>query len=251
MPEAIEVNNFYKFVKQHLQIGTLYEIEIISGRFLKKAPEHFDECICDKKLILKEILIKGKTIFFKFDNEITIAIIHGMSGSWSIEMDKHTRFQFKPSQLLDKKVFFNDIRSFGKMVIFKNEKDFEKEFNRLGPNVLDITSLTSSINFLERISKKKNIPIGVALLDQTLIAGIGNYLRCDILWKAGIHYATPVKKVDLHILFDAIVYCIDFHVNNQETQNYTCLVYMQDFDPNGLPVYRTKWRGRTIHSNFV
>jgi formamidopyrimidine-DNA glycosylase len=233
MPEAIEVYRFYQFIKQNLTQSP-FEIEIISGRFLKKTPEHFDEYIRNKSLILKNIFIKGKTMFFRFE-QVSVAIIHGMSGRWSDEQTKHSRVRFG-------NLFFNDTRSFGKIIIFTSEESFLEEFNRLGPHVLDFPK--QEILF-ERLIKKKNVPIGAVLLDQTVIAGIGNYLRCDILWKCKTHYATPVKNVDLDALFDAIVYCLNYHLHDG-----TFLVYMQDSDPDGKTVYRTKFRGRTVHSVY-
>ena len=46
-----------------------------------------------------------------------------------------------------------------------------------------------------RLSAAPDVPIGVALLDQSNLAGIGNIYRCEACFLSGIHPATPVSDV--------------------------------------------------------
>lgn len=48
----------------------------------------------------------------------------------------------------------------------------------------------------QRIRAAPDVPIGVALLDQRNLAGIGNIYRCEACFLSGIHPATPVSAVD-------------------------------------------------------
>ncbi len=61
---------------------------------------------------------------------------------------------------------------------------------RLGPDVLDEPFDTAS--FFRRLDAEPERPIGAALLDQSVAAGIGNYLRAEILFECRIDPWLPV-----------------------------------------------------------
>lgn len=92
------------------------------------------------------------------------------------------------------KLFFNDQRKFGWMKLFPTIEvpniDF---FKRVGPEPLaaDFTKST----FRERLLRRPNTNIKAALLDQTVIAGVGNIYADESLWGAKIHPATIVKNL--------------------------------------------------------
>jgi formamidopyrimidine-DNA glycosylase len=92
------------------------------------------------------------------------------------------------------KLFFNDQRKFGWMRLMPAleipEIDF---FKKVGPEPLD-ADFTVDL-FIERLMRRKNSNIKAALLDQTVIAGVGNIYADESLWGAKIHPATLVGKV--------------------------------------------------------
>lgn len=101
--------------------------------------------------------------------------------------NKHTRavFEFEKGKL-----FFNDMRKFGWIKINP------KFVDTLGEDALTIPTL-----------KKSNKPIKLAIMDQTLIAGVGNIYSNDALWEAGINPQTPSHKLQekqLKILLEKI-----------------------------------------------
>lgn len=106
--------------------------------------------------------------------------------------DKSTRVAFK----LDNggHLFFNDQRKFGWVRLLPTGEipniDF---FKKVGPEPLaaDFTAK----EFHERLMRRKNTNIKAALLDQTVIAGVGNIYADESLWGAKIHPATLVKNV--------------------------------------------------------
>jgi formamidopyrimidine-DNA glycosylase len=106
--------------------------------------------------------------------------------------DRSTRISivFSDSSTL----FFNDQRKFGWMRLYPTVEvpniDF---FKKVGPEPLS-TELTNKI-FTERVKKRSGTTIKAALLDQTVIAGIGNIYADESLWGAKIHPATRVKDV--------------------------------------------------------
>lgn len=106
----------------------------------------------------------------------------------------------------DSKLYFNDQRKFGWMRLLPAieipEIDF---FKNIGPEPLD-DKFTVSV-FIERLMRRKNTSIKAALLDQSVVAGVGNIYADESLWSAKIHPATLVAKVPkakLVLLFNSL-----------------------------------------------
>ena len=105
--------------------------------------------------------------------------------------DKSTRVTF---DLVDAKLFFNDQRKFGWIRLLPTvEVENIDFFQKVGPEPLgaDFTDA----QFAERFKRRANTSIKAALLDQTVIAGVGNIYADESLWAARIHPATLVRKI--------------------------------------------------------
>ncbi|HSX24127.1 MAG TPA: bifunctional DNA-formamidopyrimidine glycosylase/DNA-(apurinic or apyrimidinic site) lyase [Candidatus Saccharimonadales bacterium] len=106
--------------------------------------------------------------------------------------DKSTRVSlvFKDGS----KLYFNDQRKFGWMRLYPTIEvpniDF---FQKVGPEPL-ATDFTQKA-FRARLLRRPNTNIKAALLDQTVIAGVGNIYADESLWGAKIHPATLVKNL--------------------------------------------------------
>ncbi|MGB3023994.1 MAG: Fpg/Nei family DNA glycosylase [Candidatus Saccharimonadales bacterium] len=91
-------------------------------------------------------------------------------------------------------LFFNDQRKFGWMRLMPSIElpniDFMK---RLGPEPLE-DDFTPEILY-ERLQRRKNTSIKAALLDQSVVAGIGNIYADESLWGARLHPATLVRNL--------------------------------------------------------
>lgn len=104
------------------------------------------------------------------------------------------------------KLFFNDQRKFGWMRLLPTleipEIDF---FKKVGPEPLEDDFTPTQ--FIERLSARASSNIKAALLDQTVIAGVGNIYADESLWAARIHPAIQVKNVPrtkLVLLFNGL-----------------------------------------------
>lgn len=87
---------------------------------------------------------------------------------------------------------FSDLRKFAKIVLLDTDKIKEyKDIKSLGVDAM--SPEFSYKKFLEILAKRKNNKIGAVLMEQNLIAGIGNIYRSEILFAAGI---SPFRKVD-------------------------------------------------------
>lgn len=115
--------------------------------------------------------------------------------------DKSTRVTLTFSD--GSRLFFNDQRKFGWMRLLPTAEvpqiDF---FKKVGPEPLadDFTCQVMK----ERLQRRKNTNIKAALLDQSVVAGVGNIYADESLWGAKVHPTTPVRNLtdknfeDLH-----------------------------------------------------
>jgi len=94
----------------------------------------------------------------------------------------------------DTHLYFNDQRKFGWMRLMPTiavpEIDFMK---KVGPEPLE-DEFTGDVLYA-RLQRRKNTTIKAAILDQTVLAGVGNIYADESLWGAKIHPATLVKNV--------------------------------------------------------
>jgi formamidopyrimidine-DNA glycosylase len=104
------------------------------------------------------------------------------------------------------KLFFNDQRKFGWMRLLPAieipEIDF---FKKVGPEPLDDDFTVD--RFIERLMRRKNSNIKSVLLDQTIVAGVGNIYADESLWGAKIHPETLVSntpKAKLVTLYNSL-----------------------------------------------
>lgn len=106
--------------------------------------------------------------------------------------DKSTRVTFTFTD--GSKLFFNDFRKFGWIRLLPTAEvpnvDF---FKKLGPEPL--AADFSAADFAARLQRRKNSSIKAVLLDQTVVAGVGNIYADEALWGAKIHPETLTKNV--------------------------------------------------------
>lgn len=135
--------------------------------------------------------------------------------------DKSTRVTLE----LDRgaKLFFNDQRKFGWVrllpIIEVENLDF---FQKVGPEPLAADFRWQ--DFRERLQRRKNSNIKAVLLDQTVIAGVGNIYADESLWGAKIHPTTLVKDLkDMQIkkLYEELRYVLQLAIDKGGSSNHT------------------------------
>jgi formamidopyrimidine-DNA glycosylase len=101
------------------------------------------------------------------------------------------------------KLFFNDQRKFGWIRLIPTSEVMNIDFlKKIGPEPLQ-AGFTSG-QFIERLNKRPNSKIKAVLLDQSIVAGIGNIYADESLYAAKIHpesvinYISKSKLINLH-----------------------------------------------------
>lgn len=148
------------------------------------------------------------------------------------------------------KLFFNDQRKFGYMKLLPEPEIEELSFfQKLGPEPLE-DNFTVEI-FKERLLKKKNSLIKPTILDQSVIAGVGNIYADEALWRAKIHPETRIKdflNVDFKNLHESIRFVMNKSIEKggSTDRNYVnadglrgnYLEYAAVYHKNGQPCKR-------------
>ena len=118
------------------------------------------------------------------DRGDTLVFHLGMSGRWRIDpadLDKHDHFLMETDQ--GHRLALNDARRFGSLDLVRTaELDDWPAFNALGPEPLDLDARD-----LKRRLAGRTAGIKLLLLDQRIVAGLGNIYVCEALYRARIH----------------------------------------------------------------
>lgn len=108
------------------------------------------------------------------------------------------------------KLFFNDQRKFGWMRLLPTVEVMNLDFFRkVGPEPLSAEFTWQQLR--ERLLRRKNTSIKAALLDQTVVAGIGNIYADESLWGAKINPVTLVKNLkprQFETLYEELVFVL-------------------------------------------
>lgn len=166
----------------------------------------------------------------------------------------------------DSRLFFNDQRKFGWIRLLPTAEvpqiDF---FKKVGPEPLG-ANFTWQV-LCERLQRRPNTNIKAALLDQTVIAGIGNIYADESLWGAKIHPQTLVHKLtdaQIKSLYEAMVAVLrlaiekggstDRNYVNAEGKRGSYLHFASVFRREGKPcprcgttIIKTRVAGRGTH----
>ncbi|HLQ83581.1 MAG TPA: DNA-formamidopyrimidine glycosylase [Pseudogracilibacillus sp.] len=193
MPELPEVETIRKTLKKLVLNKKITDIEVYWGKIIKHPDdiEHFKHIVINQTI--HDVKRKGKFLIFELDTDMLVSHLR-MEGKYSVSQtglprDKHTHviFNFTDGTSLN----YNDVRKFGTMHVF-SKADYlaVKPLNQLGPDPFEEDY---NLKYLKEKLLKTTRYIKFALLDQTIIAGLGNIYVDEVLFKAGIH---PEKRAN-------------------------------------------------------
>lgn len=200
MPEGPEVRRMSEGLGQRISGKLLTDAEVLGGKWLRFPIKGLD--VLQQKLMgapqpVEWVKVRGKFIYAKMGEDLFMWNSLGMSGGWRDQRGKHAHFVFRFSD--GSEVFFDDIRRFGNIEFI----DFEKLLKKLegvGPDMLN--SDVSFELFLSRIGKNPKKNICKLLMDQKVISGVGNYIKSEALYRAGISPHSTVGSIPENKLRD-------------------------------------------------
>lgn len=137
----------------------------------------------------------GKYIIFHFDNKKVLISHLRMEGKYFYRdiNDVYSEHDIASLTMSDKhKLVYNDVRKFGILKVSdENRYLWEYPLNKVGPSPFEM----KNANRLIEAFINKNTPIKKALLDQSIMSGLGNIYVDEVLYECEIHPETPAKLV--------------------------------------------------------
>jgi len=211
MPELPEVETIVRDLQKEVLGRAFIDVWTDFKKIIKlpKSFEQFKKEIKGKKI--QKIWRRGKNILINLSKNNTLLIHqkltgHLLLGKWQQKEGKweatipgplkedpmnkflHLIFWLDNNQMLA----LSDLRKFAKVELL-NKDTLEKELSSFGPEPLDKDFTFEK--FKEVLDKKRKGKIKQVLMDQEVIAGIGNIYSDEILWKAKIHPFKEIKQL--------------------------------------------------------
>ena len=222
MPELPEVETVRLGLLPVLEGHVLTDVETRRGDLRLPFPNDFVARTKGRKV--KALRRRAKYLLADLDSGETLVIHLGMSGRMSVYAEgkqrrigsyvydkapegagtgKHDHVVFETDA--PARIIFNDHRRFGLMALVDTEHlDKDRLFKGIGVEPLSEQFNTA---YLAKVLDGKKTPIKSALLNQRLIAGLGNIYVCEALFRTGIspkRLAGSIKRERLPLLVAAI-----------------------------------------------
>ena len=214
MPELPDVERFKRYLDATSLYQRIADVEVRSAYVLKG--------ISGKELArrlkgrrFESTRRHGKHLFARTDGGTWLRLHFGMTGSLRYfkgeeKAPPHTRVLFVFAK--DYRLAFDDQRKFGQVGLLEDVDEFLRK-RALGPDALDIDVAEFKAKLARHRGAVKSI-----LMNQRLIAGIGNIYADEILFHARIHPATQIARLcdkDRRHLFRAMRHVLEKAVHYQ------------------------------------
>ena len=187
MVEGHQCHRVAHFHRQKL-VGKKFTCSSPNGRFAEGAA-----AINQKPL--RDIQVHGKNLFYFFGDDDVIHIHFGMSGTFSLaesSKDGSSMVEPKPTTRLELKGH-GLVGHVSAMTVQHGPLQlYHDKVSKLGDDPLRDDANPDTVWEIVRNSKKS---IGLLLMDQSVIAGVGNIFRAEILFKSGIHPEQPGRTL--------------------------------------------------------
>ena len=180
MPELPEVETTVRGLAKVLEGRRIERIEARRGDLRRPFPDGLGQRLTGARVT--GLRRRAKYGLVDTDRGDTLIFHLGMSGHWRVdpsEIGKHDHFIIETDE--GRKLALNDARRFGSLDLVRTDAvdDF---FGEMGPEPFDLDAKE-----LKRRLAGRSAPIKLLLLDQRIVAGLGNIYVCEALYRAGIH----------------------------------------------------------------
>ena len=192
MPELPEVETTVRGLEHVLKGRRISRVEARRGDLRRSFPEDLGQRLTGATVT--SLGRRAKYGLIHTDRSDTMIFHLGMSGSWRIDhasLEKHDHLLLETDD--GKRLALNDPRRFGSVDLVPTGELLKwPPFKALGPEPLEINPRE-----LKRRLAGRSASIKLLLLDQRIIAGLGNIYVCEALHRAGIHPARAGGSISL------------------------------------------------------
>ena len=208
MPELPEVETFKEYLNSTSLHQRITNVAVRDAYVLKRvSPRELARRLKGRRF--ENSHRHGKHLFVRASDELWLRLHFGMTGS--LEYLNHDEASPKTARVLfnfanNRRLAFDDQRKFGEIELIEDVDEF-LQTRGLGPDALEI-----SFSQFKAIVEKHRGAVKAILLNQQLIAGIGNLYADEILFRSRMHPATEATRLsgdDLRRLFRATRYVLE------------------------------------------
>ena len=192
MPELPEVEVARRNLEKWLGRGELVRVELSPRIFVGRARDFAEEMSGHR---LRAVERRGKWLRLRLDGELALFSHLGMTGKWVLRAHDAPPERFERARLDThrRSVRYVDQRLFGTLQGARGE-EAPAAWSELGPDAL--VDGVDAARLHARLSRRRR-SIKEALLDQTILAGIGNIQAAEALWRARINPLRPSASLSL------------------------------------------------------
>ena len=205
MPELPEIETIKQELEKLIKNKKIKSVDVNLKKQVKPPLKKFLKIVTGAEI--RKIKRRAKTLIFTLDNNKHLVFHLKMTGQLIYKGKKgklaggghpikqqldnlpnkysHIIFNFTDSS----KLFFNDTRQFGWVKVVTAD-ELERINNNFGPEPLDI-----NFEKFKKLFNKKSKPIKPLLMDQSLLAGIGNIYAQEACFCAGVRPTKPSGKI--------------------------------------------------------
>ena len=203
MPELPEVETVRRGLEGFLVGKQIQDVHIFQNKLRWEIPASFKRDLTGQSVV--QINRRGKYLCWLLTNKLCVVSHLGMSGSFSIyakelgreftkeSLSNHDHVLFKISE--NSVLLYNDPRRFGSFDL--THCDALGAYPPLATLGVEPLGNEFNSNDLYKILQRKNTTIKVALLDQSIIAGVGNIYASEALWKSGISPKRKASRISM------------------------------------------------------
>jgi formamidopyrimidine-DNA glycosylase len=201
MPELPEVETVRRGLFELIVGRTVTAVEHDTPKGFPNAPEDVEQFLIGAKVA--NVRRRAKVLLIELSTEYTLVIHLKMTGQLVFRSeevafgaghpnesligdlpDRSTRVSFTFAD--GSRLYFNDQRKFGWVRLLPTVEVPDIDFmKKVGPEPLEADFTAKQ--FAERFKRRARTSIKAALLDQTVVAGVGNIYADESLWGAKIH----------------------------------------------------------------
>lgn len=186
MPELSDVEGFRRYLARFGAGKRIEGVDVLDRAMARnRTPAAFSRALTGRAF--GEPRRHGKWLLAETDG--SECLMHfGMTGllHWSSGRSVPHRYDRIVFRLGGGSLSFRDMRRFGGVWLARTEAERAEVTGPLGPDALEVTEPD-----LEQLLASRRGALKPALMDQSLIAGLGNLLSDEILWQARIHPREP------------------------------------------------------------
>jgi len=197
VPELPEVEVVRRGLAEHVTGNVVVSVDVRHTRSVRRhlaGPEHFTGRLTGRTIAAARR--RGKYLWLALDDGAALLGHLGMSGQLLVQPagapeESHLRVRLRLGR--GNELRFVDQRMFGGLSISENGAVLPPEIGHIAPDPFE--AAFDDAAFAQRLRRKRT-GLKRALLDQTLVSGIGNIYADEALWRARLHFARPTETLN-------------------------------------------------------